>query len=159
MPSRVKSKAKKTKPARTIADPATLLAAAEKAPNVFNIAAYFRAIYVMRQKGHSWRELEKWVGKFGIKISAVHLRRLYVHENARLDALTAEQLAAEGLPADFFDEQRRKEDPTERLTAADPEDAALEDARRKMLMEAGVPNEVLEGTDFTQPVTVCGKTL
>lgn len=144
---------------RIIADPAVLLAAAEEAPKVFDIASYFRAIYLMRQKGYSWRQLEKWVGEFGIKLSAVHLRRLFVQETTRLHELTAAQLAAEGLPEDFFDEQRRKEDPTERMTAADPEDIALEAARRKMLTEAGASDEELERADFTQPVTVNGKTL
>jgi hypothetical protein len=147
------------KSARTIADPATLLAAAEKAPKVFHIAAYFRPIYVMREKGYSWRQLEKWLGEFGIKISAVHLRRLFVQEYARLDALTAAQLAAEGLPEDFFADDQKQRDPTDRLRAGDPEDFALEEARKKLLMEAGVSQEEFEGTDFTQPVTVGGRTL
>jgi len=52
-----------------IANPAILLKAAEDAPRVFNIAHYFRPIYVMREKGYSWREIGVWLGKFNILIS------------------------------------------------------------------------------------------
>ncbi len=125
-----------------------MLVAAEKAPSVFNIAAYFRAIYVMRQKGYSWRQLESWVHEFGVEISAVHLRRLYVQENARLTEMSAEGLAAQGCPEDMIDDLLSKNDPTGRLTAVDPEDAALIRARRKMLMDSGVTAEELEGADL-----------
>src|SRR3954471_415194 len=128
-PSRLRKKAKK------IADPAALLAAAESAPTVFNIAAYFRAIHVMRQKGYSWRDLETWGAKFGIKVSAVHLRRLYVQENARLAALSARELTAQGCPDDMIEELLRKADPTDRMTAVDPEDAVLIEQRRMAALE------------------------
>jgi len=148
---------RKTSP--NIADPATLLAAAEKAPAVFNIAVYFRAIYVMRQKGYSWRDLESWAANFGIKISAVHLRRLYVQENARLSAQSADELAAQGCPDEMIADILRKADPTERLIAPDPEDAALEAKRRQAALDFGVPQEDVDQADFSQPIKLGDRTI
>lgn len=135
-----------------IADPAKLLAAAQKAPAVFNIAAYFRAIYVMRQKGYSWRDLESWAAKFGIKISAVHLRRLYVQEDARLAVLSAQELAAQGFTDDMIADFLRRSDPTERLTAPDPDDAALMEKRRIAALEYGLSEEEIDGADLSKPI-------
>jgi len=64
--------------------PAEVLAAAELAPRAFDMASYFPAIRVMREKGHSWRDLADWLRQFEIEISYVHLRRLYIQESARM---------------------------------------------------------------------------
>ncbi len=121
MTSRAQSKSKKSQSTRPIAAPAELLAAAETAPSIFNIAAYFTSIYLMREKGYSWRQLEAWLEKFGIEISAVHLRRLYVSEDARLTELSTAELSALGCPQHMIDHYLSKQDPAQRLTAADPE--------------------------------------
>ena len=55
----------------TIAEPETVLNAAKAAPKVFHIAPYFQALYVMRDKGHSWRYLSDWLVQFNIRISHV----------------------------------------------------------------------------------------
>jgi len=113
-----------------IASPKAVLSAAEKAPRVFNIGAYFRALYLMRDKGHSWRYLTEWLRQFNIEISYVHLNRLYAQESERLSRLTRSELEAEGMPSDYIDgimkEFREKSDPTKRLPAIDAEDIALE---------------------------------
>jgi len=139
--------------------PAALLAAAKKAPAVFSITTYFRAIYVMRQKGYSWRQLEKWVRDFGIKISAVHLRRLFVSESARLAELSARELADQGWSQDEIRNMVKQSDPAESLTAPDPEDAALIAQRRELLEEAGVPREEINKADLSFPVKVGDKTV
>jgi hypothetical protein len=53
------------------------------------MASYFPAIRVMREKGHSWRDLAGWLRRFEIEISYVHLRRLYLQESARMEKLGA----------------------------------------------------------------------
>ena len=145
---------KTKKPTLPIADPETLLQAAKNAPALFHISAYYHAIRIMREKGYSWRELEKWIAQFNIRMSAVHLRRLYLQEDARLTRLSVEQMKAMGWDEDMIKEQLRKDDPTNRLIAADPEEAAIEAARKEALLEAGVPAEALKSADFSQPVTV-----
>jgi hypothetical protein len=115
------SKRRTTTPA-SIAAPETLLKAAESAPNVFNIATYFRPLYVMRGKGYSWRYLADWLKGFNIEVSHVHLHRLYIKEDLRLDRLTNQQLLDMGIPQDMIEERAEKNDPTKRLIAVDPED-------------------------------------
>ncbi|MFI5358290.1 MAG: hypothetical protein ACHQ4G_13235, partial [Opitutales bacterium] len=82
--------AKGSKPARprlrTPADPASLLVEAQRAPAAFDIAAYFPPLQIMRQKGYSWRALAQWLENYGLKVSAVHLRRLYVQQAGRRSA-------------------------------------------------------------------------
>lgn len=159
MPPKHASNRKKPERQQRISDPETMLAAAEKAPSVFNISSYFRALYVMRQKGYSWRDLESWAAKFGINISAVHLRRLYVQENARLAAKSAEELRAQGCPDEMIADILRKDDPTERLTAQDPEDAALEAKRRKAALEFGVPQDYVDQADLSHPIKLGDQTI
>jgi hypothetical protein len=143
-----------------IADLATVLAAAKAAPAVFNITTYFLPLCIMRQKGYSWRQLGDWVAKFNITISPVHLRRLYVQENDRLASLTRKELVEKGCDSDTIDEILQSKDPTRKLTAIDPEDAALSKARRKLLQdEAGLSDEEIGNADLTSPVTVGGKKL
>jgi hypothetical protein len=67
--------------------PEAVLAAAERAPRAFDMAAYHPAIRIMREKGNSWRDLAIWLRRFEIEISYVHLRRLYIQENARIARL------------------------------------------------------------------------
>ena len=110
-----------------LADPKTILRAANAAPHIFNIAEYFRPLYVMREKGYSWRFLSNWLVGFGIEVSHVHLHRLYVKEDARLSRLTEQELLALGMPIEMIAEREAKEDPTKRLIAPDPEDEAGED--------------------------------
>ncbi len=105
-----------------IADPETVLNAAQAAPKVFHIASYFQALYVMRGKGHSWRYLSDWLVQFNIHISHVHLHRLYTAEDARLDKFDRKELRKIGMPREMIDERLAKDDPTKRLIAADPED-------------------------------------
>ena len=105
-----------------MADPKTVLRAANAAPLVFNIAAYFLPLCKMRQKGYSWRFLADWLKKFNIEISHVHLHRLYIKEDARLNRLNVEQLRQLGFPADRIAKGEADLDPTKRLVAADPED-------------------------------------
>lgn len=105
---------------KKIATPAEMLAAAEAAPAVFHISAYFRPIYVMRQKGHSWRDLVKWLQQFNVDVSHAHLRRLYMHEDRRLSRLTEKELRKMGMPEKMIKEVLGKDDPTDRLPAPDP---------------------------------------
>ena len=98
----MKSKAHQKPRVRTkiIADPETVLKAAEAAPRVFNIAVYFHPLSLMREKGHSWRFIADWLKGFNIEISHVHLHRLYTKEDARLDRLSANDLREMGMPAE-----------------------------------------------------------
>ena len=107
---------------KVIASPEAILTAAEKAPVVFNIAAYFQPIYIMREKGHSWRDLAVWLKQFIIEISHVHLRRLYVQEDIRLSKLTERELRELGISRERIAEYMEKKDPTKRLPAPDPDD-------------------------------------
>jgi hypothetical protein len=107
-----------------IALPATVLEAAEKAPRVFHIAAYYRPIRVMRDKGYSWRELAEWLEQFNIQVSYVHLRRLFLHEDDRLSQLNEEEQRELGMPEDMIQEWKTLRDPAGRLGAADPEEDA-----------------------------------
>jgi hypothetical protein len=108
---------------RSIPSPDTLLEAANKAPQVFNVSAYFKPLYVMRKKGHPWRYLAGvWLKSFNIEISHVHLHRLYSKEDARLSRLSRKELLEMGMPRKMIDEREAKDDPTKRLVAADPED-------------------------------------
>jgi hypothetical protein len=113
---------------KLIAAPGVLLKAAQDAPTVFSIGPYFPSLYVMRNKGHSWRFLaDEWLRKFNIYISHVHLHRLYTKEDARLDRLTATALRKLGMPEDMIAERNARDDPTKRLVALDPEDEPDED--------------------------------
>lgn len=103
-----------------IADPDTVLKAAKAAPTVFSIAAYFQALHLMRQKGHAWRYLSEWLKQFNISISHVHLHRLYVAEDARLDKLTRQELRDLGMPREMIEQRLAKDDPNKRLVAPDP---------------------------------------
>lgn len=120
MPSRKRLVRKASPP--EIADPKAVLMAAEAAPRVFNVAEYFRSLYVMRAKGYSWRYLADWLKGFNIEVSHVHLHRLYVKEDLRLDRLTAKELQELGMPEEMIAERGAKNDPTKRLVAVDPED-------------------------------------
>ena len=153
MKKKPKRSAKKVQSSEKIADPETLLAAAEKAPSVFSIAGYFRPIYVMRRKGYSWRHLREWLHGFNIEISPVHLRRLYVQENERLSRLSAEELSAMGMPQEMIDGCLKESDPTKRLIAADPEDA-VEAERREALLRSGLSGADIEKIDLSQPVKI-----
>lgn len=117
----------KTRVAKTLADPETVLKAANAAPVVFNIAAYFSPLYVMRKKGYSWRYLADWLTVFNIEMSHVHLHRLYAKEDARLNKLTRRELMNLGMPPDMIEEIEEKKDPTKRLVAVDPEDERTPD--------------------------------
>ena len=129
VPLQSSSRDKEKADAREIAAPDAVLAAAEKAPRVFNISAYFRAIRIMREKGHSWRFLADWLKQFNIEVSYVHLNRLYAQEHERLSRLTRAEMEANGWPADEIDavieEFAQKSDPTRRLHSVDAEDIAL----------------------------------
>jgi hypothetical protein len=118
-------------PRREIAPPETLLDEAKKAPRVFNIGAYFRPIYIMREKGHSWRDLVGWLKRFNIEISHEHLRRLFMQEDKRLSRLSREDLRELGMPQDIIEDTlngyQEKSDPTKRLPAIDAQDIALEE--------------------------------
>lgn len=103
------------------ASPADVLAAAQKAPRVFSIGAYYHPIYVMREKGHTWRYLAEWLQQFNIKISHVHLHRLYQAEEARLTQLTREELEAMGMPEAMIAETLQKADHSRRIPSVDPE--------------------------------------
>jgi hypothetical protein len=105
-----------------IESPAKVLAAAELAVPVFNMAIYYRSVRLMREKGYSWRELADWLKQFRIEVSYAHLRRLFIAENKRLSKLTFEQLRAMGMPSEMAKEIIEKEDPVNRLPAADPGD-------------------------------------
>ena len=107
---------------KEISSPEDVQAAAEKAPRVFSIGAFYRPIWTMRNKGYSWRYLADWLKKFGIEISYVHLRRLFAHEDARLSKLNEKQLLELGMPPDQIKERLESIDPAERLPAADPGD-------------------------------------
>jgi hypothetical protein len=82
-----------------VAPPAAVLAAAEAAPPAFEIAAYYQAIRLMREKGNSWRGLAEWLKEFNIEISYVHLRRLFRREQDRLTRTGEEQPASLGVRA------------------------------------------------------------
>lgn len=116
--------AKRTAP---LASPNALLAAAKAAPHVFSISEYFHPLYVMRQKGYSWRYLADWLKGFNIEVSHVHLHRLYVKEDARLDRFNRKQLEQLGMPQEMIEEREAKHDPTKRLVAVDPEDQPTDD--------------------------------
>lgn len=105
-----------------VSEPDVLLQAAKAAPRVFSISVYFHALYVMRQKGYSWRYLADWLKGFNINVSHVHLHRLYLKEDMRLDRLTAKELQELGMPEEMIAERVEKNDPTKRLVAVDPED-------------------------------------
>jgi hypothetical protein len=107
---------------KEISPPDDVLRAAEAAPRVFHIAAYYTPIWVMREKGHSWRAIATWLEQFHIEVSYVHLRRLFVQENRRLARLTRKELRALRMPEKMIDEIFEKTDPTERLPAADAGD-------------------------------------
>jgi len=104
---------------RAIDLPETVLKAAAKAPRVFNMESYFRSIYIMRDKGHSWRDLSEWLKQFNIEISHAHLRRLYIEEDERLTRLTEREWREMGMPDDMIMDYLEKKDPTKRLTAPD----------------------------------------
>jgi DNA-binding transcriptional MerR regulator len=104
---------------KAVASPEAVLKAAEKAPRIFNMEAYFRPIYIMREKGRSWRDLSEWLKQFNIEISHAHLRRLYIEEDERLGRLTEKELRDLGMPGEMIKEFLEKGDPTKRLTAAD----------------------------------------
>ena len=123
----MKKSPKSRKKVNAIAEPATLLKAANEAPTVFSVAAYFTPLYVMRQKGHSWRYIADWLKGFHIEVSHVHLNRLYVKEDARLSRLTRNQLLDMGMPPEMIDERQTTDDPTKRFVAPDPEDQPDED--------------------------------
>lgn len=110
-----------------IADPEAVLKAAQAAPKVFNIAAYFSPLYVMRKKGYSWRYLADWLKGFNIEVSHVHLHRLYVKEDARLDKLTRKELLNMGMSPEMISDREVDRDPTKRLVALDPEDELTSD--------------------------------
>lgn len=112
---------------KTVADPETILRAANAAPKVFNIATYFAPLYVMRDKGYSWRYLADWLKGFNIEVSHVHLHRLYTKEAIRLARLTRKELQDLGMPPEMIAEHEEKKDPTKRLTAVDPEDEPTDD--------------------------------
>jgi len=138
-----------------IANPAILLKAAEDAPRVFNIAHYFRPIYVMREKGYSWREIGVWLGKFNILISPVHLRRLYVQEHKRLSLLSADELRRLGASDELITQLFGDSDPTGHLIAADPESAAIQARRAVTLVEAGMSEEHIEReVDLGSPIKI-----
>lgn len=122
---RSKTRQQAAKTTDKIASPKAVLKAAEKAPRVFSIGAYFRAIYVMREKGHSWRAIEEWLRQFNIEVSYVHLRRLFVQESERLSKLSRHEMEAEGLPDETIEDIlkgfQEQGDPTRRLDASDPE--------------------------------------
>ena len=63
-----------------IASPTAVLRFAEKAPRKVNIREYDDAIRVLRQKGYSWRKIAGVLERFGVKVSHVHLQRLYGQE-------------------------------------------------------------------------------
>jgi hypothetical protein len=109
-----------------IMPPSAVMEAARKAPRVFHIAAYFQAIYVMREKGHSWRYLADWLAQFNIQISHVHLSRLYAQEDERLSQLTRKQLREIGMPPEMIEDILEKENPTKQLSSADAGDLDLE---------------------------------
>jgi hypothetical protein len=110
-----------------IMPPKTVLKAAMIAPRVFSIGAYFRAIYLMREKGHSWRYLAEWLKRFNIEISHVHLSRLFAQEDERLSQLSRKELSKAGMPPEMIDNLLKKSDPTKRLTSIDPEDIDIEE--------------------------------
>lgn len=112
---------------RQIVAPEILLEAANAAPTVFNIAAYFTPLYVMRKKGYSWRYLADWLKGFNIEVSHVHLHRLYLKEDARLDKLTRKELLNMGMSPEMISDRERDRDPTKRLVALDPEDELTPD--------------------------------
>jgi hypothetical protein len=116
---------KKQNASKSIPTPEELLRAAEQAPAAFNIAAYFRPIYIMREKGHSWRDLEQWLLRFNIEMSHVHLRRLYIQEDKRLSKLTEKELKKIGMPSKMITEILEKNDPIQRLPAPDPKTSTL----------------------------------
>lgn len=122
-----KANRKKTPGKGVIALPETLLSAANAAPNVFNIAAYFTPLYVMRKKGYSWRYLADWLKGYNIEVSHVHLHRLYIKEDARLDKLSRKELLNMGMPPEMISEREEGRDPTKRLVALDPEDELTPD--------------------------------
>jgi hypothetical protein len=95
----------------------------------------------------------------GIDISPVHLRRLFVQEDARLSELSAEELAKQGFSDEDIEEFMKRDDPTKRLVAADPEDVALEIKRREALRDYGVPEEEIAQADLSGPITIGDKTI
>lgn len=110
-----------------LAPPDVVLAAAQAAPHVFSISEYYPSLYLMREKGYSWRYISDWLKEFQIEISYVHLHRLYAKEHLRLTRLTRKELLALGMPPKMVAEHEEKKDPTKRLTAADPEDEPADD--------------------------------
>jgi hypothetical protein len=115
-----------------VATPDAVLQAAEAAPRVFNIADYYQAVRLMREKGHSWRDLASWLKQFKINVSFAHLRRLYVQEDKRLSKLNERQLRELGMPEELIEEFVSRDEKIDRLAAADPEDEDTEgkDKRR-----------------------------
>ncbi|MDB6094524.1 MAG: hypothetical protein JWM32_2086 [Verrucomicrobia bacterium] len=100
--------------------------AAIKAPRVFSIGAYFQPIYLMREKGHSWRFLAEWLQQFNIEISHVHLSNLFAREDERLSRLTRKELYEIGMPKEMIEGILEREDPAKRLSAIDAEDLDLD---------------------------------
>ena len=117
-----KAQKPKTPTAPNPAPPEVVMAAAEKAPRVFSIGAYFRPIYLMREKGHTWRYLADWLKKFNINVSHVHLHRLYLAEDERLDRLSREELETLGMPEQMIEERLRSSGPRKRIPLVGPED-------------------------------------
>ena len=154
MPKNTTKTAMPARAARRIADPETLLAAAEEAPSVFNMATHFRPVFVMRQKGYSWRHLGEWLRDFNIEISPVHLRRLYVQEDKRLSKLSAEELAALGLPQEMIDGYRQKSALPKRRPAADSGDDVIARKRREALRDSGVSEDEIARMNLSQPVKI-----
>jgi hypothetical protein len=68
----------------TVASPTAVLRFAEKAPRKINIREYDDAIRVLRQKNYSWRKIVGVLDRFGVKVSHVHLQRLYGQEEVSL---------------------------------------------------------------------------
>jgi uncharacterized protein YdaT len=124
-PVKIRTSSKVGRGRKEIASPETVLKAAERAPRLFDVAAYFRGLYIMRDKGHSWRDLAQWLRQFKIEISHAHLRRLYIEEDERLSRLTVRELSELGMPEDQIKEFLEKHDPTKRLTAADITDREI----------------------------------
>jgi hypothetical protein len=107
----------------SIGSPEEVLAAAELAAPVFHIAKYYRAIRLMREKGYSWRGVAEWLKQFGIEISYVHLRRIYVAEDKRLARFSERQLREIGMPPDLIKDAMDRDAPVDdALAAPDPDD-------------------------------------
>ncbi len=149
-----KSKSKKKPAAKAgIAPPEVVLKAAEEAPRVFSIGAYYQPIRTMRVKGRSWRETAGWLRQFNIRISHVHLRRLFVEENARLADLTKEELEGKGAPDEVIEEILEKGDPARRITARDPEEARVVRENVRRLREIGWAEEDIQKLLVEDPGT------